>query len=176
MSEGLPAFIEPIRLAEQARGFAGKLPLGRFRRLAESLADTSGQVEVELAFAMEPRGRARVSGRARAVLHLVCQRCLEPLEQSLEVAIHLVVVRSDAEAARLDEGEDPLLVGEDPIPLVEMIEDELLLALPQVPLHPPSVCSARDVAGAGARTGSGGGGAFASLARLRSERGGREEG
>ena len=41
MSKHLPEFIEPLRLAESGRSLAGRLPVRRFRRLAESLSGGS---------------------------------------------------------------------------------------------------------------------------------------
>ena len=141
MSGGLPAFIEPVRLAELGRSLAGRLPLERLSRLAELLVDRRGEAEVRLDFRQEGRGRVVVLGRIGALLRLTCQRCLEPFDFAVDVPVHLVVVGSDAEAERLAEEEDPLLLGEgQALSLAEMVEDELLLALPQVPAHPPPGC------------------------------------
>jgi uncharacterized protein len=56
--------------------------------------------------------------------------------------VRLVVVHSDREAEGLDEGEDPLVADDQPVLLADLVEDELLLALPQVPVHPWGVCGA----------------------------------
>jgi uncharacterized protein len=174
MSGGLPAFIEPLRLAERRQSLAGYVALARCRRLAESLADTEGEVEVDLEFDREGPRRVVVRGSVRAELRLVCQRCLEPMTLRVEAPVRLVVVRSEAEADRLEEGEDPLLVGQDPISLVEMVEDEILLALPQVPTHPPAVCGGPALApGADGDGPRAGGGPFATLASLRGGPGGK---
>ena len=153
MSGGLPAFIEPVRLAELGRSLAGRLPLERLRRLAELLVDRRGEAEVRLDFRQEGRGRVVVLGRIGALLRLTCQRCLEPFDFAVDVPVHLVVVGSDAEAERLAEEEDPLLLGEgQALSLAEMVEDELLLALPQVPAHPPPGCGGGGSAGGGGGT------------------------
>ncbi len=141
MSGGLPAFIEPVRLAELGRRLEGRLPVARLRRLAGVVADQNGEIEVRLEFGREPRSRSVVRGSIRGVLRLTCQRCLQPYELALDLPVHLVVVRSDAEAERLGEEEDPLLVGDaQALSLAELVEDELLLALPQVPAHPAPGC------------------------------------
>lgn len=165
MSGGLPAFIEPVRLAELGRTLEGRLPVARLRRLAEVLADRQGEVEVRLEFEREPRSRSVVRGSIRGVLRLTCQRCLQPFELALDLPVHLVVVRSDAEAERLAAEEDPLLVGDaQALSLAELVEDELLLALPQVPAHPPPGC--RPPAGSETATGAGSS-PFAALDSLR---------
>jgi uncharacterized protein len=139
MSGVLPAYIQPVRLAELGRTLEGRLPLARMRRLADMLSDRGGEAAVRLEFRREGRGRATVRGTIRAGLRLTCQRCLEPFELILDLPVRLV--RSDVEAGRLAEEEDPLLVDEDQaLSLAELVEDELLLALPQVPAHPPPGC------------------------------------
>ncbi|MCU0935134.1 MAG: YceD family protein [Gammaproteobacteria bacterium] len=141
MSGALPAYIEPVRLAELGRTLEGRLPLARMRRLADLLADRGGEAAVRLEFRQEGRGRSTVRGWVRAGLLLTCQRCLEPFELTLDLPVRLAVVHSDVEAERLAEEEDPLLVdGDQALSLADVVEDELLLALPQVPAHPPPGC------------------------------------
>ncbi len=73
---------------------------------------------------------------------LICQRCLEPYEQTLsvEARYRIVATEEQAEAAPLDEDVD-VLVGSRRFNLHELLEEELLLSLPLVPKHPvcPSV-------------------------------------
>ena len=175
MSDGLPAFVDPLRLADAGRSIAGRLPVHRFRRLAEVLAEVSGEVEVALTFERETPARAIVVGSVRADLWLVCQRCLEPVAVTLDLPVRLTVVRSEAEAERLDEGDEPLIVEEQPIPLVELVEDEILLALPQVPMHPWSVCGQRVEAARLRRETELPTSPFAALEALRGRRNQREE-
>ncbi len=68
---------------------------------------------------------------------LICQRCLEPYEQplSIEVSYRIVATEEQAEAAPPDEDVD-VLVGSRRFNLHELLEEELLLALPLVPKHP----------------------------------------
>ncbi len=74
--------------------------------------------------------------QARAHVTLQCQRCLQPMPQSLEVDRWFRFAASEDEAARLDEeSEDDVLVESRRFDLPELIEDELILALPLVPRH-----------------------------------------
>jgi uncharacterized protein len=140
MSEGLPVVVDPFRLAERGQTVRGRLPVARLGRLSECLADTAGEVGVELEFLQEARSRTVVHGAVRASLRMVCQRCLEPVEVPLDVAVRLVAVRTEVEADRLDEGEDALVAVDGRVFLPDLVEDELLLAMPQVPMHPAGVC------------------------------------
>jgi uncharacterized metal-binding protein YceD (DUF177 family) len=82
----------------------------------------------------------------------------------LEAPIRLGLLREDGEIARLPEGYEPLICPLDQeLSLAHLIEDELLLALPDHPHHADGMCSASAVPAqqAGKRQ------PFAALASLR---------
>ena len=73
---------------------------------------------------------------ASARMALVCQRCLGPVEERLDVARSFLFVHGEDAAAQLDaDSEDDVLALTRALDLHELIEDELLLALPLVPRH-----------------------------------------
>ena len=74
--------------------------------------------------------------QARVPVWLTCQRCLQPFTEPLEVDRRLRFVRGEAAAEALDaEIEDDVLALSKSLDLRELVEDELLLALPIVPRH-----------------------------------------
>ena len=74
--------------------------------------------------------------KASARMSLVCQRCLGPVEEPLEVARSYLFVHGEDAAAQLDaDSEDDVLALTRALDLRELVEDELLLALPLVPRH-----------------------------------------
>ena len=90
---------------------------------------------------------ATVEGHISAVLALKCQRCLEAVEWPVTGDIHLGIVGSLAQADRLPEGYEPLMLeDEGKIPLKNIVEDELLLSLPSIPKH-DNDCSAPNMPG-----------------------------
>jgi uncharacterized protein len=66
----------------------------------------------------------------------VCQRCLQPFSATVEIdrAFRFVPTEREAEALDADSEDDVLAFGPS-FDLVELIEDELLLAWPLVPRH-----------------------------------------
>ena len=92
-------------------------------------------VRVRLAFGRDEDGRRRVQGRVETSLVLVCQRCLEPVQQEVAADVDLMVVWSEEQAKALPADLDPLLVTEERMTLAELVEEELLLAMPLVALH-----------------------------------------
>jgi uncharacterized protein len=74
--------------------------------------------------------------RAQASIWMECQRCLQPVVVPLVIERSLRFVRGEDTAARLDaESEDDVLELTQSLDLRELIEDELVLALPLVPRH-----------------------------------------
>jgi uncharacterized protein len=74
--------------------------------------------------------------QAQAEVPLQCQRCLQPMTEVLAVDRRFRFVRSEDEAARLDEtSEHDVLVLQPRLDLQNLLEDELILALPIVPRH-----------------------------------------
>ena len=138
----LPELIDPWRAVEAGAEFRGSLPLARMARLRESLREPTGEARFRLTFTRDPEGRGVLDGEIKARLILTCQRCLEALEFPVLTTLDLVLVSGLDEAGLLPEDLDPLLVPEEPLRLADLIEDELLLALPQIPRHESGACPA----------------------------------
>jgi uncharacterized protein len=136
MLDCLPEQIEPIGLADAGRSFRGELPLDACSRLLPLLTDAEGQLlQVQLVFHLDERRIRVLEGSIDGCLHLVCQRCLETLEFPLKLGIRLGIVASEDDIDRLPDGYEPLLVDGEPLKTADVVEDEILLAIPPVPLH-----------------------------------------
>jgi len=92
------------------------------------------------------RPQAMVTLRVHADLRLVCQRCLQEMIQEIDDAaeFRLVVGEPPLTLEEL-EAEDEALPAEDPVDVLELIEDQIILALPLVPMH--AVCPGHQTAG-----------------------------
>lgn len=131
----LPKLIEPLRLVERGAVLQGKLKLQDMLRLSELLAEKTGDVQFQLQFEKDAQGLPCIYGRICCQLVLACQRCLRSLPYYFDLVVKLCPVLTDAAAGRLPEGYEPLIVAEEPMPLSEIIEDELLLNMPIVARH-----------------------------------------
>lgn len=147
MFHQLPERIVPMRLAEKGARLEGRVALRGMGRLTDLLHSAEGSAAVDLEFGFDLRGRPCVRGFVRADLRLICQRCLKPLTLHVESPVLLGLVTSLDEAERLPEDIDPLLCGPEPLVLADMVEDELILALPQVSVHPSGKCPHRRATG-----------------------------
>jgi uncharacterized protein len=121
------------------RSFAGSMPIAAMPRLCEALASNEGEARFELDFGRDKFDTAYLDVRAQAPLALVCQRTLEPFVLPVAVDTRLGLIRREQEEAALPPGCEPLLVaGDGKLNLADVIEDEMLLALPLIPVNPDS--------------------------------------
>lgn len=156
MSKGLPEHIHPFRLVRHGESLAGSVQPGRMPRLAQMLLEGDNRAAFELRFGYDEAGRARVLGQVDATLVTLCQRCLEPMSIHIERQVRLALVRESAEAGALDATYDPLLVGDEPVSLSRLVEDELILAMPDFTRHARGACTMPPGADAVAETGDDG--------------------
>lgn len=119
------------------RVFEGRLPLASMSRLRESLADSGGNCGYQVEFGRDEFGLAYIDIRAEAALPLICQRTLECFELPVRIAQRLGLIRDESEEAALPEAYEPVLLSEDGrLHPAALIEDELILAIPVVPVSP----------------------------------------
>jgi len=166
MSAEVPEVLDAWRMVAARRGLEGRLPLSSMERLRGSLADAEGEVRFELEFDRDPLKVPYAELRIDADLPLQCQRTLQRFLFPVRMVQRLGLIREEADEAALPEGYEPLLVpGDGELHPAELVEDELILALPTVPVMPGTE-AVEQVWGAGeeeARQAS----PFAALARLK---------
>lgn len=141
----LPEPIDAWRMVATRRGLEGRLPLSAFKRLADSLVDTEGSVAWSLQFDTDALRIPYVEVRIETMLPLLCQRSLERFELPVQVVQRLGLLRDEADEAALPDGYEPLLVPADgQLGPAALVEDELILAVPVVPVAPGTEAMARD--------------------------------
>ena len=125
----------------------GSMPLSGFSRLRDLLASDAGEVAYEVKGLRDGQGRPSLRVSVRGTLALRCQRCLEALrfEMDEEELLVLAATQEEIDADPTDpQVPDRVLAGKS-MALHELIEDQLILALPYAPRH--EECSAADAAG-----------------------------
>lgn len=149
MSQRLPDRLDPWRFADLGKVVEGRLPLDDMPRLRGCLQGDSGEAAFELRFARDEQHRAVMTGHIRAQLTLQCQRCLEGVVHAVDAEVSIAFVEGYDQAALLPDSLDPCQVEEGRVRLMDLIEDELLLQLPQVAMHEAGSCPVTLIAAAG---------------------------
>lgn len=119
----------------------GDLQLAQMERLVSLLADDVGTLGweargwVEQAMGGEEAMMLQLRASARPLL--TCSNCLEPVAVDLSLDRTLRIVADEAVAARLDElnPDIDVIAGSRHFDLLELIEDEAILALPPLARH-----------------------------------------
>jgi uncharacterized protein len=132
-------------LARKGQEYRVQLPLKDLARLGKVLSDTDGHVDVSIEIGTDDEGIPNISGMVEGTLHINCQRCLEPMPLEIKTRFRLGLVYSEEQGETLPEHYDAMLVEDSEVSLLEIIEDELLLALPQVALHDEQECSSTEI-------------------------------
>lgn len=140
-----PRHLDVEAFAKDAGELAGAWPLAALERVAEAAHPDAPPGEGDtVSWRIEGERRTVRGGlpqtwlhlQARTRLSLVCQRCLGPVDCALDAERDILFVAGEEAAAQLDaDSEDDVLALTRSLDLRELIEDELLLALPLVPRH-----------------------------------------
>ena len=135
-----PKTVDPWYLAEVEAVLTATAQLTCMPRLKVSLAEPAGTAHFVLRFKKES-GFALIHGAIETSLPLICQRCMQAMVQDIDTHFSLRPVHTNAEALRLPKHCEPLVTHGRAVNIVnDIIEEELLLCLPLVPLHPPVQC------------------------------------
>ncbi len=138
----LPIKVDPARCAQSRLEYQGVFGAVLMPRLQDSTQGIHGDIDVSLRFGTDAQGLRVMSGHARTQVSLQCQRCNELFDTTIESEFTYTPLRENAEAPELPEDYDTIEVDEvGEINLAEIIEDELILGLPQIPTHENEQCS-----------------------------------
>ncbi len=129
--------IDGFEFASAGATQQGVWPLSEFPRLRDVLAHDVGEVAYEVSGVRDERGRPGLRLKVDGTLALRCQRCLEPMpfevhtDDTLVLAATLAEIHAEPADARAP---DRVVAGKE-MALRELIEDELILAVPYAPRH-----------------------------------------
>jgi len=129
--------IDGFEFASAGATQQGIWPLSDFSRLHDMLAADAGEVRYEISGVRDERGRPSLRLKVSGTLELRCQRCLEPMALEVQTDETLVLAATLAEihAEPADANAPDRVVAGKEMALRELVEDELILAVPYAPRH-----------------------------------------
>jgi uncharacterized protein len=128
-------------LADSARRVSLAVPVGSLARIAGFLASPDGHVTGSVALSREA-GRIMAEVQFEAKLTLRCQRCLGPQPLTLTGGSRVALLESESDAAMVPPELETALAPQGRLRLADLVEEELLLALPAAPRHAAGQCPA----------------------------------
>lgn len=129
--------IDGLEFARTGALLRGEFPVADMPRLRSSVHSDQAILAYELRGVPEVRGKPALKLKIDGTLQLACQRCLEAMDWPLRAAATLELAPSEAalEGEPLEaEGPEVVVAGKE-MPVLELVEDEVLLALPLAPRH-----------------------------------------
>ena len=137
----LPLTVDPVKDAQRRLDYSGIYTANQLARLAESVVNVLSDAQVTLSFYIDPQKLVVMKGQVQVDVELDCQRCGEPFKQTLECHFMYSPVANWDQADDLPEIYEPIEFNEfGEIDLLGAVEDELILALPLVPMHSSEHC------------------------------------
>ena len=138
MAPGLPDRVDCAYQADNAVVLERVYPLDAMPRLQDFLVDARGSVRATFAFAKAASGRPGVTVTVEAAPQMRCQRCLGGF--AFAIAGRSEIELSDGPTEAVDSDREMFATVGGLVSLRELAEEELLLALPIVAMHPPEHC------------------------------------
>jgi uncharacterized protein len=153
--------INGLEFARTGSKLQGAWPVADFARLRDALRSDAGALRYELRGVPQENGHPALRLKVDGALQLSCQRCLGALEYPLriEVLLRLAATQAEVDAEPIEAEGPELIVAGREMPVHDLVEDELLLAIPIAPHH--ESCAGRE--GQASRAGQS---PFADLRRL----------
>ncbi|WP_437888050.1 23S rRNA accumulation protein YceD [Phytobacter sp. V91] len=137
----LPLTLDPVRTAQKRLDYQGVYLPDQVGRVGESVVSVDSDVECSISFAIDNQRLAVITGDAKVTVSLECQRCGKPFIHQVHTTYCFSPVRSDEQAEALPEAYEPIEVDEfGEIDLRALVEDEIILSLPVVPVHDSEHC------------------------------------
>ncbi len=131
----LPNEINPIALAHETKKLEGLIAVQSLKRLTHVAGKQHGEVYVVVDFGKDANGLNYFSARINTQLSLVCQRCLDSMEQKVTTQFKLYTVTNQMQFKLIPNDVDALFIGDEPFLLHDIIEDELIVSLPMFAKH-----------------------------------------
>jgi uncharacterized protein len=121
--------------ADRGSTLSGELGVGKLPRLKTLLHSDFGSVRATLRFRQRGDGWVTSELDYRGEVELVCQRCLEPFRYELADTLDVVLIDGASLPATTPAGIEPFELEGGRLQPAQLIEDELIVAIPFVPKH-----------------------------------------
>jgi uncharacterized protein len=117
----------------------GEVPVAAMTRLAAEAVNTSASLRWSLQGGADTLNHPQLILSVSGSIELMCQRCMTPLKFAIESESVLILAKNDERADEIDAllADDTIdvIVASKTLNVMELIEDEALLALPLAPKH-----------------------------------------
>jgi uncharacterized protein len=132
------ALIDPTRLGSKPLVWEADVRPEDLERLSEELANGEGRLHYRVTARLDPQRRKVVSCIIEGFVFLTCQVSLDTFRHPVSIEDRLVLVDDESSLPPREEENDTedYLVVDEPLDVLELVEDAVILALPMMPRKP----------------------------------------
>ncbi|NRF14886.1 23S rRNA accumulation protein YceD [Vibrio coralliilyticus] len=140
----IPRTVDPARAAQKRLDYDGIIQVSLFKRLFESVEGVKRDAQVSLSFELDEQRLVVISGKANIEVDLECQRCNEVFAHECDVQFTYTPYKGEKTEEEAPEEYDLVDLNEyGEIDLIQLVEDEFILNLPQIAKHEEAECSVK---------------------------------
>ncbi|WP_100657189.1 23S rRNA accumulation protein YceD [Alteromonas flava] len=140
----LPHNIDPTKSAMKRSDYVGVIATKDMVRLLDAVNRCDEYADVQVKFEKDAQGLVIFHGSISVEVTLSCQRCNGELAHSLDLSFCYSPVQGLEQADEIPEAYEPIEVNDyGEVDLFQLLEDELILGLPLVPLHAEEQCAVK---------------------------------
>lgn len=110
------------------------IPLAELPRVSHELTSKDGEAKGHVRFSRQ-QGQAVADLEVSAQPEVVCQRCMQPMRWPVKVKSRVALVSDYDSADRVPQEMEVFLVEADSVSVRDLVDEEVMLALPNVPRH-----------------------------------------
>lgn len=131
--------LEFRKLANRQAFIESEIEFASLPRVMAAISGHRGKVQVQLAFDLNHKYQVEILGHVSADVSLECQRCLQPMTVPVKSDVALIVT-TEERVREVERRFDPFVTDTDWLDLNELVQEELLLAIPFVSYHSQDMC------------------------------------
>lgn len=137
----IPKSVDPVKSANKGLSYEGLVPAHNLERLGEVIINTPQDIQVSLHFDVDEQNTSFFAGHAETTVEVTCQRCNQPMTLELECDFQYAPLTRRQTVETMPEAFEPIELNElGEVMLHDVVEDELLLAMPIVAMHAEEDC------------------------------------
>jgi uncharacterized protein len=133
MPAGLLDRVRFQELAERGAQLSARIALAACPRLAALVAPEPAEITASLVVSEHSTGVPIVRGEVDAELAMSCQRCLDSIPVRVHAPMKLAIVSDGTQP--IPEDFEPFISRDGIGRLADLVEEEILLSLPEYPVH-----------------------------------------
>jgi uncharacterized protein len=134
MPDGASKLRDLKQLSDTGAAFEYELELAQLPGVPLHRGASAGTVRARLRFGRQ-QGWPMAQVALEAEVEMTCQRCMRPMRMRIEADSPVLIVESERAAEDVPPGAETFLAPEGRLSIAALVAEELMLALPIVPMH-----------------------------------------